>query len=71
MQTRKASILEAFLNVGSGFLVSYIILSAILPLYNVETSPTENAEIVAIFTVASIVRSYLWRRLFNRWSGRG
>lgn len=67
MQSRKNSLLEQILNVGSGFFISLILMGAIVaPLYNLETNTSENFGITCIFTIASIVRGYLWRRFFNK-----
>lgn len=65
MQTRWQSMVEAFLNTLTGYVISVIAQVLIFPHYGVHLSLGENLQIVAIFTFISIVRSYFWRRLFN------
>lgn len=65
-QSRKESLLEAFLNTASGFALSYLTWVLIAaPLFNIPVSHTETFGITCVFTVVSILRSYVWRRLFN------
>lgn len=68
MSQRKAiSLLESCLNVGSGFVLSLIVWEFVIePLFGIEKSLRENIGITGIFTVISIVRGYIWRRLFNK-----
>lgn len=49
-----------------GFIVSVYAQAVIFPMYGFSTlSLTENVQIVTIFTIISMVRSYLVRRFFN------
>jgi hypothetical protein len=67
MQSRTRSLVEQLLNIGSGFLVSLCVWEFIVkPVWEIDTSFAENLTITCLFTVVSIVRSYAWRRLFNR-----
>lgn len=71
MQTRRDSLIESFLNIGSGFFISLAVWVYIVgPLFEIETKATENLAITSIFTVSSIIRSYVWRRIFNRFVRR-
>ncbi len=65
MQTRMQSLLESFINVLIGYLVALGAQIVVFPLYGLEVSLNQNLQIGLIFTVVSIVRSYLLRRLFN------
>ena len=66
MQTRKGSLLEATLNIGSGFIVAMLVWQLIAaPLFGYEVTLYDNFWLTMIFTVVSVVRSYFWRRLFN------
>lgn len=65
MQSRLQSLIEAFFNTLTGYLISVIAQVLIFPHYGVHLSLGANMEIVAVFTLISIVRSYFWRRLFN------
>ena len=65
-QSRLASLVESSLNVGTGYIVSLCTWSFfVAPLYGLKTSMGQNAEIAMIFTIISVIRSYLWRRFFN------
>jgi hypothetical protein len=65
MQTKKMSMFEAILSTAIGFAVSLILVNVVLPLYGFDVSPVHSVEITIIFTVASILRGYGVRRLFN------
>lgn len=66
-QSRKGSLLEAFINVAIGYGVAVASQIVIFPLFGVYISIAENMAIGGFFTVVSIVRSYALRRLFNWW----
>jgi len=67
MQSRRVSLIESCLNVGSGFVVALTVWEVVIePVFGIDKDFRENLCITAIFTVVSIVRGYLWRRLFNR-----
>lgn len=66
MQSRKHSLLESSLNTLSGFLITLIAQSLIYPAFSIHTTGAQNFQLALIFTALSIVRSYVWRRLFNR-----
>lgn len=71
MQSRKHSLLEALLNTGSGFITSLLTQWLVFPWFNLYPSFQENLGITAIFTIVSIVRSYVWRRVFNTLQTKG
>lgn len=64
-QTRLSSLIEAVLNVSIGFVISVLITAAVLPAYGHAVTWGDNLQITAIFTAASIARSYVVRRWFN------
>jgi membrane protein implicated in regulation of membrane protease activity len=66
-QSRMSSLAETCLSIAIGFLVSLILTAAVLPAYGHAVTLGQNLQITGIFTVASIIRSYLVRRAFNRW----
>ncbi len=66
-QSKKGSLLEAFINVAIGYGVAVASQIVIFPLFGVYISIAENMAIGGFFTVVSIVRSYALRRLFNWW----
>jgi len=66
-QSKLESLIEQFLNVGSGFIISWIFwVTVITPVYDIQVSTSENLQITAAFTVISVIRGYVWRRVFNR-----
>jgi hypothetical protein len=65
-QSKMDSFLEAVTNTLSGFFISLAVLEFIIePLFGFGTSTSENFAITAIFTVTSIIRSFVLRRIFN------
>lgn len=67
-QSKTKSLVEQLLNIGSGFIVSLIVwIYIIAPIWNIDVTMSDNLNITLIFTAISVVRGYLWRRLFNWW----
>lgn len=69
-QTKLESGFESFVNIGSGFFVSLMVwMFIVAPGINAgyfHPGPTQDSLIITgIFTVTSLIRSYLWRRFFN------
>ena len=64
-QSRRMSLIEAIANVAVGFGVAVATQIAVFPLFGLHASLSENLAIGAIFTGASIARSYALRRLFE------
>lgn len=66
-QSKSESFVEACLNTASGFVVSLLAWRWIVaPLMGLPLDMQSNLIITGIFTVISIVRSYIWRRFFNK-----
>ena len=66
MQTKKQSLFEAWMNVVVGYLVALTTQLIVFPILGIEVHLSQNILIGVIFTVVSLARSYLLRRLFNR-----
>jgi hypothetical protein len=66
VQSKRGSFTEACLNTASGFVVSLFVWHWVAKWYGIPMPLDENLQITAIFTVVSIARSYVWRRIFNR-----
>lgn len=65
-QTKWKSLTEQLFNIGSGLIISALIVQPIIfPLYGIVIDVFHNIVLASIFTIASIVRGYLWRRWFN------
>jgi len=68
-QTKKGSAIETILNVGSGYFISMIINLTFLPFFIVKIAEQDvitAAFIGVVYTITSMVRSYLFRRVFNK-----
>jgi len=66
-QTKLESFFEQISNMGSGFLLSAFATQPVAFAYlGYYPSYTENLQIAFAFVAFSVVRGYLWRRLFNK-----
>jgi len=66
VQTRKKSLQEVIVNVGTGFVISYLLWLYLVPvLFDIETRPTQGLGITFLYTIASIARGYIVRRCYN------
>jgi hypothetical protein len=70
-QSRLMSMTEAVTNVVVGFGVAVLTQILVFPLFGLHVSLAENLAIGSVFTIASIGRSYLLRRLFEAIRVRG
>jgi hypothetical protein len=64
-QSRLMSLVESLANVLVGYGVAVVTQMAVFPLFGLALTVTENLLIGLIFTVVSIVRSYVLRRGFE------
>lgn len=66
------SAIEAVANIVIGFSINFAANLVVLPLFGLAVTPRVAFEIGLVFTVISLVRSYLLRRAFNgikaRWN---
>ena len=65
MQSKLNSAFEAVANVAIGYLVSVLANVLILPLFGYNVTIGDSFAIGLAFTLVSLVRSYLLRRVFN------
>ena len=63
-QPRKHSLLEVCMNTLTGFIISFGASFVVFPLFGLH-SVAANFWITVIYTMISVVRSYVWRRVFN------
>ena len=66
MQSRSLSAVEATVSTLVGFGVSLVLTFTVLPAFGYPVTAPHALGITAIYTAASIARSYAVRRLFNR-----
>jgi hypothetical protein len=70
MQSRLASFIESVVNIAIGYGVAVASQLVIFPLFGIDIPLSDNLAIGLWFTVISLVRSYVVRRMFNAWHGR-
>lgn len=68
-QSRLASLAEAAANVAVGFLLALGLQVVLMHAYGIEQDLWRDLQITCLFTVLSLVRGYVLRRLFNRAHG--
>lgn len=66
-QSKKNSLFEAFTNVLIGYLVAVIANLLILPLFGYNVTVADSFSIGVAFTLVSLGRSYVIRRIFNQY----
>lgn len=64
-QSRTMSLVEAVTNVIVGYGVAVVTQILIFPIFGLHTTLAQNLKMGAVFTVVSIARSYVLRRLFE------
>jgi hypothetical protein len=64
-QSRRMSLVEAIANVAVGFAVALLTQIIVFPLFDLEVTIGENLAIGGLFTLASICRSFVLRRVFE------
>jgi len=65
VQSRRASFVEALINILIGYGTAFLANFLILPAYGMELTVSTNLQIGAWFTLVSFLRSYFIRRFFN------
>ena len=66
MQSKKQSLIETLTSVFVGWLIGVILNLTILPLFDYNITLTDSLWVSLIFTIVSVMRSYMIRRFFNR-----
>lgn len=64
-QTRLGSFIEVCINIAIGFAINWVANILILPLYGFRITGGQAFSMGLIFTIISVVRSYVIRRWFN------
>lgn len=64
-QSRIDSLMEALTNTAIGFLVSLVTWIVVARIYGIPMSAGTSLSITAIFTVVSVLRQYVLRRIFD------
>jgi len=66
MQSKKNSLIESITNVVVGYCVALLSQIVIFPVFGIHATIKDNLMIGMFFTVVSIARSYVLRRIFNK-----
>lgn len=64
-QSRSMSALEVGCNYAAGFLIAWVLSYFVLPYWGFEQSASASLAVTIIYTVVSVGRSYVCRRIFN------
>ena len=65
-QTKLVSLIEAMMNVLTGFWISWAVwIFIVVPLFGFDAGYIKAFSITTIFTVSSLARAYIIRRWFN------
>ena len=65
MQTKRQSAIESLTSTTIGIIIGIVLNLTILPVFGYPVSLSDSLWISVIFTVISIIRSYIIRRWFN------
>ena len=65
MQSKKQSLIETLTSVFVGWLIGVILNLTILPLFDYNITVVDSLWVSLIFTVVSVIRGYVVRRIFN------
>lgn len=65
-QSKKMSALESVFNVMVGFGIAFLTQLVVFPIFDIHAPFETHVMISTIFTVVSLVRSYVLRRIFNK-----
>jgi len=67
IQSKRRSLLEAVINVMVGLFINWVSwFLIIIPIFKIYPSSSDIILISIIFTIISIARSYMIRRIFNK-----
>ena len=70
-QTRTGSLVEAATNVVVGYLLALATQALAFPLFGIATTLAQDSLIAGVFTLVSLARSYVLRRVFERLGSMG
>ncbi|MBT9291839.1 DUF7220 family protein [Prosthecodimorpha staleyi] len=65
-QSRSLSLVEAGANVLVGFGIAVLTQMVVFPMFGLKAALSDHLTIGLVFTVVSLARGYLLRRLFDR-----
>ncbi len=66
MQSKLESLYEASINTFLGFVIAFISQLVFFPIVGIEVTLVQNFILTVLFTLVSIIRTYIVRRFFNK-----
>ena len=66
MQSKLESLTEAIINTFIGFVIAFISQLVFFPIVGIEANLEQNFILTVLFTLVSIIRTYIVRRYFNK-----
>lgn len=69
MQSHRASLIEAAANVVAGLILSFILQLVLFDAMAIAASVGQSLVLTLAFSILSLLRAYVLRRLFNRFGG--
>ena len=66
MQSKLESLSEAVFNTFIGFVIAFISQLVFFPIVGIEANLAQNFILTILFTLVSIIRTYIIRRYFNK-----
>ena len=66
MQSKLESLTEAVINTFIGFVIAFISQLVFFPIVGIEVTLEQNFILNVLFTLVSIIRTYVIRRYFNK-----
>ena len=70
-QSRAGSLVEATTNVLVGYGLALVTQALVFPLFGIATTLVQDSLIAGVFTLVSLARSYVLRRVFERLGNQG
>lgn len=68
MQSRLGSLMESLTNIAIGITIGFLSNIIVLPAFGYDVTLADGAMISVVFTAISLVRSYVIRRLYNKYN---
>ena len=65
MQSRWMSLVESLTNIAVGYALAVLTQIAVFPLFGLQATLGDNLLIGGLFTLISLLRSFVLRRIFN------
>jgi hypothetical protein len=65
-QSRRLSLVESIMNVVIGYAIAIVSQTVIFPRFGIMIPFSDHLKIGLFFTIISLLRSYVLRRIFNR-----